>query len=102
MGYAYSKLDSLCLLTIVYVHDSVPAKLLIENYVYSLTMNAGAGLFYEAAADLVYPMDEVVSASLLTLVFNAFGGIYTLLGSTISPSDMNWLLTGLLFMCIFD
>ena len=76
------------------LNKNVQLSLFVDVLCCSLTMNAGAGLFYEAAADLVYPMDEVVSASLLTLVFNAFGGIYTLLGSTISPSDMNWLLTG--------
>lgn len=60
----------------------------------SLTMNAGSGLFYEAAADLVYPLDSMVSTTMLTLVFNGSGAVYTMLGARISPSAMNWLLTG--------
>ena len=63
---------------------------------FSFTMNAGAGLFYEAAADLVYPMDEVVSGAMLSLTFSVFSAFYTLMGSTISPAAMNWLLTGAL------
>ena len=59
-------------------------------------MNAGAGLFYEAAADLIYPMDTVVSSSLLTFVFNACSAVYTMLGSRISPAAMNYTLTGAL------
>ena len=61
---------------------------------YSLCMNAGAGLFFEVSAELVYPLGEVVSGTMLTLVYNAFSAVYTLLGSTISPTAMNWILTG--------
>ncbi len=55
---------------------------------------AAAGLFYEAAADLIYPIDEVVASCLLTLVFSASSAVYSLLGAKISPAAMNWLLTG--------
>ena len=57
-------------------------------------MNAGAGLFYEAAADLIYPMDEIISSSWLTIVFNFNSAIYTMLGSRVNSAAMNWLLTG--------
>ncbi len=63
-------------------------------HVRSFTMNAGGGLFYEAAAQLTFPMDEVISASFITLVFNAVGAVYTLLGSSISAAAMNWILAG--------
>ena len=60
----------------------------------SLTLNAAAGLFYEAAVESVYPIDEVVTSSALTLPFNIATALYTFLGSRISPKAMNWVLTG--------
>lgn len=64
-------------------------------------MNAGGGLFYEAAAQLTFPMDEVISASFITLVFNAVGAVYTLLGSSISAAAMNWILAGVCVQAVF-
>lgn len=64
-------------------------------------MNAGAGLFYEAAADLVYPLDSVISTSILTLIFGVSSAIYTMLGSRISPAAMNWSLTGIVHGIVF-
>lgn len=51
---------------------------------YSLTLNAGAGLFYEAAVESCYPIDEVVTSAALTFVFNIATALYTFLGSRIS------------------
>ena len=51
-------------------------------------------MFYEAAVESCYPVDEVVTSSALTLVFNIACAVYTFLGSRISPEAMNWLLTG--------
>ena len=63
-------------------------------YPCSLAVNAGAGLFYETAADLAFPIDEVASSSLLMAVFCIASSIYTMLGSAIPPEAMNWMLTG--------
>ena len=51
-------------------------------------------MFYEAAADLVYPVDPVVSAAILTLVLSVSSGVYTMLDSRVSSAAMNWTLTG--------
>jgi hypothetical protein len=65
----------------------------------SLVLNAGSGLFYEAAVEAAYPIGEVSISALMTFVFNAASAIYLIVTSKISPQAMNWVLTGCCGAC---
>lgn len=59
----------------------------------SFLLNAGAGMFYEAAAEMAFPMDEIVPGCVLSIFFCFCGGCYMLVASAIPSRYMNWILT---------
>ncbi len=65
----------------------------------SLVLNAGSGLFYEAAVEVAYPIGEVSTVALMTFVFNAASSTFLIITSKVPPSDMNWILTGCCAAC---
>ena len=67
---------------------------IVCHFHYSLAINAGTGLFFEAGADLVYPMDEIVTSSIFVMVNAANGAVYMMMGSNINSTVMNWILAG--------
>lgn len=65
----------------------------------SLVLNAGSGLFYEAAVEVSYPIGEVGTSAVMTFIFNAASAIYLIITSKIPAQTMNWLLTACCGAC---